>query len=303
MPTDKPVDPHRLADELDNFQEIGRYLNPSPGELPRLSGIDIAALSMPLHRRMIGGDHLIYVDFKQRYDLEGRAEQARKLGRIDVADRLDKLQNRAGLVLADVSGHRMTDAFIGAMLHQALLVGVNYELELFGEVTTKLFEHLNTRFYKTTAVNKYFTMIYGEISHRGRFRFISAGHHPPAIYSREYKRLMPVHTDQFVSFPPVGLLPSGTDEKREPSFAGYKPEYQINELSLLSVGDVLILFTDGLPDHDDGGFYPGGLEEVLRDAGDATAAEICERLRDAVLARAPQEDDLTVLVIRRVQPA
>ena len=30
-----------LSDELENFREIARYLNPSPGEIPRVPGIDI----------------------------------------------------------------------------------------------------------------------------------------------------------------------------------------------------------------------------------------------------------------------
>ena len=128
---------------------------------------------------------IIYLDFNKRYKLDRRIERAVRKERLEVAEKLRELKGRAGILLADVSGHRMTDALLAAMLHQAFLTGAYYELDRYGEITTRLFEHINTRFYRTTAVSKYFTMLYGEILERGRFRFISAGHQPPAIFSRE----------------------------------------------------------------------------------------------------------------------
>src|SRR4030095_9232531 len=96
----------------------------------------------------VGGDHIIYVDFKQRFDLEARITHARRLGRSAIADRLDLCRRRAGIALSDVAGHRMTDALLAAMLHQAFLVGALYELDMFGEITRNLFENLTTRFYQ-----------------------------------------------------------------------------------------------------------------------------------------------------------
>ena len=72
MTTDRPQEPQeRLIEELDNFEEIARYLNPSPGEIPELPGVDICGVSIPL-RREIGGDHLIYIDFNRRYNLDAQ---------------------------------------------------------------------------------------------------------------------------------------------------------------------------------------------------------------------------------------
>ena len=61
----------QLTGELANFEEIAKYLIPQPGDLPRLKGIDIYGGTVPLNG-VVGGDHLIYVDFKQRFDLETR---------------------------------------------------------------------------------------------------------------------------------------------------------------------------------------------------------------------------------------
>lgn len=300
MTLDRPTQLAHLADELQNFQEIARCLNPSSGEIPTIAGVEIAGLSMPL-REVIGGDHIIYIDFDKRYDLEARIAEAEREGRKEVAKQLRRLKTRAGILVADVSGHRMTDALIGAMLHQAFLLGVNYELDMSGEVTTRLFEHMNTRFYRTTATNKYFTMIYGEISGDGKFRFVSAGHQPPAVFSREFRRFMPISKDRLVSFQPVGMLPSTADPDGRvyPSLYRYKKRYEVNEINLLAVGDILLLHTDGLSEHAAGRYFPTGLERLLGELRDESAQEICVRLRQDLLDWGQPEDDVSVVVIRK----
>jgi hypothetical protein len=137
----------QLTNELRNFEDIARFLLPQPGDLPRLHGIDIYGGTVARDGD-IGGDHLIYVDFKQRFDLPARIDEAFAHGRPDIAAHLKRCQHRAGLVLIDVSGHRVTDALLAAMLHQAFLVGATYELDMAGHITRRLFETLNTRFYK-----------------------------------------------------------------------------------------------------------------------------------------------------------
>jgi serine phosphatase RsbU (regulator of sigma subunit) len=290
----------QLADELRNFKEVAQFLRPSPGDLPRIGGLDLASLSLPLHD-VVGGDHVAWIDFDRRYDLDARIAEAERQGREDVSRNLRRLRHRAGVLVADVSGHRVTDALVAAMLHQAFLLGVNYELDLFGEVTTHLFENLNTRFYKTTAINKFFTMIYGEISDGGKLRFVSAGHPPPSVFSREFGRFMKISEDRLVALPPVGLQPSvaDPDRRRDASIHVYPRRYEVNEINLLATGDVLLLHTDGLSEHADGTFFPHRVEALLADARDASAGEICERLRAALLAAAPPADDITVVVLKK----
>jgi hypothetical protein len=65
----------QLTGELANFEEIAKYLIPQPGDLPRLQGIDVYGGTIPLNG-IVGGDHLIYVDFKQRFDLPARIDEA-----------------------------------------------------------------------------------------------------------------------------------------------------------------------------------------------------------------------------------
>jgi len=109
--------PNDLVGELQNFEEISRFLDLSPGAIPRLPGVDIHGFSIPLRSR-IGGDHILYIDFNERFDLSSRIREAEREGRETVVRQLCGCPERAGILVSDVSGHRMTDAMISAMLHQ-----------------------------------------------------------------------------------------------------------------------------------------------------------------------------------------
>ena len=79
----------QLTGELENFEQIAKYLIPQPGELPRLQGIDICGGTLALNG-VVGGDHLIYVDFKRRFDLEARIRHSTDEGRLEVVENLNR---------------------------------------------------------------------------------------------------------------------------------------------------------------------------------------------------------------------
>ena len=108
------------ADELDNFREIARVLRPSSGGIPRLKGVDIYGTSVPLQKET-GGDHIIYIDFNQRYDMPRSIAEAEGEGHYKVAQPLRECGHPAAILKADESGHKATDEYISPMLHQALL--------------------------------------------------------------------------------------------------------------------------------------------------------------------------------------
>jgi serine phosphatase RsbU (regulator of sigma subunit) len=290
---------HELAEELRNFEQIVGVINPSPDTIPEMEGVEIHGESIPL-RGVVGGDHVLYVDFKRRYDLDSRIADAEAEERTEIARNLRLNKRRAGILVADVSGHRVTDAVIAGMLHQCFLLGVRYELDTFGEITTNLFEQLNTRFFKSTSINKYLTMIYGEISDDGRFRFISAAHQPPLVFSREYRKIMQISKDRTVSFPPLGMLPTSDDrDRKDTKLFGYKKRYTVNELNLLGAGDVLLLYTDGLSDHAEGRFVATDLERCLAESVDQSAKELCSTLRTSMMQCGPPADDISFVVIKK----
>ena len=274
-----------LEDELENFKQIARVVKPSAGEVPRLEGIEIAGLSIPLNGEF-GGDHVIYLDFNRRYDLDARIQRAEAEGRREVAALLEQNRSRAGILVADVAGHRLTDAMVAAMLHQAFLLGTYYELETYGEITTQLILHIKRRFYESTNIQKLVAMLYGEIHQGGRFRYTSAGHPPPLVWSREFGRLVQLAPERRVSQGLIGLSP-----------ASHVP---VNEIELLGAGDILILATDGLTEHGDGAYVTDELPRFLARVQDLPAADIAGQLKEAIPAFADPSDDVTAVVVKRV---
>jgi serine phosphatase RsbU (regulator of sigma subunit) len=289
--------------ELENFEEIVKRLIPHPGAFPRIDGIDIHGGTEAFNGES-GGDHLIFVDFNQRFDLEARIQRATDEGRPDLVENLVRCQKTAGIAVLDVSGHRLTDAFMAAMLHQAFLLGAIYEMDMFGRVTRRLFENLNTRFYQSSSEHKFVSLIYGEISEDAGFRFLSAAQPYPAVFSSRHDRFMEVSQELCISSPPLGMVPSlhVTDGNRTASPLGFKDDYQMNEWVLMGAGDILLLHTDGLVEHRNASadYYPRRLEQKLRDVKDRTAAEIYEAVTADLLAFGRPADDITLVVIKRI---
>lgn len=296
IPVHEPIS--TLEREMENLRSIFAAVYAYP-ERCSLRSIDVFGQSFPL-TGSLGGDHLILVDFARTYDLERRIAEAESRERADVAARLRECRHRVGVLIADISGHSMTDALLAAMLHQAFLVGVLYELEYHGEVTAGLFDMLNTRFYQSSSVTKYLTMVYGEITEQGRFRFISAGHPRPLIYSAEFQRFVDVDPSRLVSVHPIGLFPTEGDVDRAVADrpAAESPRSRVNEVSLMNRGDVLLLTTDGAWDQADGAL-PVRLEPVMREVAERPSREIVAALRAELVRERPAEDDMSLVVIRR----
>jgi serine phosphatase RsbU (regulator of sigma subunit) len=101
---------------------------------------------------------------------------------------------------------------------------------------------------------------------------------------------MPLDAAYTMSETPIGIFPAAHRDRND----------RVNEIELLSSGDILLLATDGLTEHGEGRFLEETLEGALEGVKDRTAAEICSRLADALLAFGPQTDDITFVVIKRL---
>ena len=291
----------QLAYELTNFEEIARYLMPQRQDMPRLDGIDMFGGSLALNG-LVGGDHLIFIDFKQRFDLAARIARSTKEGRLDVIENLKRCERTAAVALLDVSGHRVTDAFIAAMLHQAFLLGAIYELDMFGRVTKRLFENLNTRFYESSSDHKFVSLMYGEIGEDMGFSFLSAAQPFPVVFSQRHDRIVDTQPELWPSYPPLGMVPSRhvTDRHQKTSALGWKDDYTMNRWVLEGAGDILLLHTDGLVDHHHGDdyYYPGPLEQKLRSVKHQTAEEIFTAITTDLLTFGRPSDDISLVVIK-----
>ncbi len=298
----------RLEKELRiGAEHLAQCLIPNAGAIPRISNVDIYGIMIPLNG-VAGGDLVTFVNFKERYDLDGRIARASAQGQEDVAQALQRLKRKGGILVADVAGHEFADALRALLLHQVFYLGTLYELDLYGEITTRLIEQINMRFFKSRTLHQlavdldstsFITLIYGEISNTGRFRFVSAGHPPPLVFSREYDRFVEITSDRLVSYPPVGLQPSedNVDARLYQPALGYKKHYTVNELNLMGQGDVLLLYTDGLLDPFSS-YSQARLERAVSQASGGTAKQICEFILEDRKAAAEQIDDLSLVVIK-----
>ncbi|MCP5106478.1 MAG: serine/threonine-protein phosphatase, partial [bacterium] len=293
-----------FKNELLNFEGITTRLKPCSGGIPKLDGIDIYGEALPCNG-VAGGDHIIYLDFTNRYDLDHRIAEARKANLPGVMEKLKLIKHRAGVLLADAAGHNITDALLVSMLHQAFLTGVQYELTDNGEVTSKLFEILNTRFFNSSSFSKFITVLYGEISDTGIFRFISAGHPLPVVFSSRCDRLIRVCCPHMYRCPPIGTLPSKEDIDcdRNISRLGYKKKYNVHQINLMEKGDILLLYSDGLSEHNandlDTLYFPRRLEDTLKRIKNGSAEEIYFSLLEDLLSFAAPEDDISIVVIKK----
>jgi serine phosphatase RsbU (regulator of sigma subunit) len=143
-------------------------------------------------------------------------------------------------------------------------------------------------------------MIHGEISEDARFRFLSAGQPPPAVFSNEHDRFMEVGP---ISFPPVGMLPSLglIDEAAADKPLGFKNRYTLNDWSLMGAGDILLLHTDGLAEHRHGEkeYFPDHVEQTVRRVKDRPARAIYEAVREDLVGFSEPADDISLVVIKR----
>ena len=284
------------------------HLIPSPGAIPRIPGVDIFGITLPFNG-VAGGDLITYVNFQDRFDLDVRIRNACEQGREDIVQELQKLRYTGGILVADVAGHEFTDAMRALMLHQAFHTAAQYEMDLNGEITVRLFEQVNTRFLKSKTWRSpaadrdsasFITLIYGEISHTGHFRFVNAGHPPPLVFSREYDRFVEITPDRLVSYPPIGLQPSEdyADARHYDRALGYKKRYTVNNLNLMGRGDILFLYTDGLTDSFSK-FTVKHFERTVSVLKDCSAEEICKAVLDERDTIQEQSDDISLVVIKR----
>lgn len=290
-------------------QYTAQHLAPAPGAVPRIPGIDIFGVTLPFNG-IVGGDLITYVNYQERFDLDTRIQRAMATGQDGVVQALQRLKRAGGILVADVAGHEFVDAMLALMLHQAFHLGALYEMDLNGEITVRLLEQINTRFLKSTTLRNlnadrdagsYVTLIYGEIASTGRFHFISAGHPAPLVFSREYDRFVDICEDRLYSYPPIGLQPieDHADVRHYERALGYKRHYTLNELNLMGRGDILLLYTDGLLDSFSE-FARNSLERVVSRVVLQSAREICTAILEARRSMAPQTDDLSLVVIKRL---
>ncbi len=298
--------------EIKNLEEHVKAILPDSGEIPSVKGLDVFGESFQLNK-YLGGDHIVYVDFKKRYDIDALIKKTSDGNKSDsekakIICNLKKTKSKAGILIADVSGHEKTDVVLTNGFHQAFLTAINYELRDSGDITLELFEILNTRFINSSSKSKYFTLIYGEFHESGKFRFLSAGHPLPLIYSYKKETLCSLHNSTYASSMPMSMFPS--DDKNIVEFSRQKTDiindFTTNKSQIPESGDIIILYSDGLSEHTNnkGDLYyepssGGRLQEIINTNKNLNAKKLFYKIKEDMLKFGKQEDDISFVIIKK----
>jgi serine phosphatase RsbU (regulator of sigma subunit) len=259
--------------------------------------------------------------FKSETETEYRA--ARSSDQVRVAEDLQELYTTAGVLLVDAQGHGIISAKIASTVHDTFHALMLAELDRRGKTTPELFEKLNLRLAQSvTARNalgrsedengrEIATMLYGEVRPSGHFRFVNFGHPPPLVFSAEYRKFMEIDKTRMAQFLALGLqIPADhPDRTRYLSlqFRQRASSSDVAEITLMSPGDILFLYTDGVFDGSDAETR-SKLEAVMREFRRCSSKEICNALlefavrEDDDLRKRGDEDlidDKTVFIIKR----
>jgi serine phosphatase RsbU (regulator of sigma subunit) len=230
---------------------------------------------------------------------ETEYRRAKSSEQVMVADNLREQYTTAGVLLVDAQGHGIISAKIASTVHDTFHAFILTELDRYGKTTPKLFENINVRLAQSvTARNalgrdahdesrEIATMLYGEIRPEGQFRFVNFGSPPPLVFSAEFECFVPVNTDYLVQFPALGLEIPEDHPDRNKYFSIALRQKQINaldvaEITLMSPGDIVFLYSDGVYDGSDQEARRG-LERVVRDHKHRSAKDICNAILDYAL--------------------
>jgi serine phosphatase RsbU (regulator of sigma subunit) len=271
-------------------------------------------------------DHVQWLKTTPGYRPEMELEYrfARSSEELRVAEELRSLYSTAGVLLVDAQGHGIISAKIASTVHDTFHALMLTELDRYGRTTPMLLENINLRLAQSvTARNalgisnkegarEIATMIYGEIRPGGEFRFANFGHPPPLVFSAEYRKFMNINESRMVQFMALGLqIPADhPDHRKYYSLNFGRTEFDasgLGEITLMSPGDILVLYTDGVYDGSDN-HSRELLEAVMRDHYREPARKICSALldfavrQDDLLRRSGETDlidDKTVFIVKR----
>ncbi len=249
----------RLQSELDIAREVQRQLFPQSA--PRVPGLDLYGICKAASS--VSGD---YYDFLK----------------------LD--ENRAGLVLGDVSGKGISAALLMAAIQSALRAQFYDGFAADGKSsqaqfsTARVVDRLNRQIYANTPLEKYVTFFFAVYDARTHtLSYTNAGHLAPMLFRRgKVERLKTGGTV-------VGLFPS--------------VPYEVGEVKL-EPQDLLLAYTDGITEPENTYGEQFGEERLLEvtqkmiNATPETLAEEIYRSVDEWTGSPELQDDMTLVLGR-----
>jgi serine phosphatase RsbU (regulator of sigma subunit) len=204
----------------------------------------------------------------------------------DFFDVIELGDGRLGILVADVAGKGVGSALYMA-LSRTLIRTYAEEYDAEPEV---VFFAANNRLLKDARANLFITLFYGILDPiGGTLTYCNAGHNPPYLIRSSDQ-------DSVESLTRTGIaMGIEADSTWSTDTVAIEP------------GDILVLYTDGIPDarDQDGDFFNDeAIIEIVRENSDRSAHEIQSSIINEVQnfsADTPQDDDITLMVLVRDQ--
>lgn len=214
-------------------------------------------------------------------DVVGKVVAAQKVGG-DYFDYFMTHARRPCFVVADVSGHNVTAGLVMAGLRSVIRAQRDADYTpsaLVQKVNTILFDDLSN-------TEQFISMVYVQyVQTRQMIRYTNAGHPPPLVWRSGLGSFEELFTEDLL--------------------LGIDPLSIYHEKSLVvSKGDVILLFTDGVVETSDAEGHRFGMNElrrIVQEKAALSASEIVNAVIDSVLDFAGRDaikDDLTVLACK-----
>ncbi len=213
------------------------------------------------------------------YDISGRSIAAEFVGG-DLYDYHMFDSKMLGLAIGDASGHGLPAALLARDVLTGLRMGVERELKI-SSLIGKLNRVINGSFLST----RFISLVYGELEQNGTFVYVNAGHNVPFLIKQSETQSLGV---------------GGT-------ILGPVPDMSFKRgFAFLDVGDLLLLYTDGIVEREDPKGEPFGdnrLIELVKQERREKASTIIERLFMEVYKFGANEkwrDDATAVIVKRL---
>jgi phosphoserine phosphatase RsbU/P len=162
-----------------------------------------------------------------------------------------------------------------------------------GDSTVATMTSLNRLLEQDMSEDRFMTMVMARLHDDGRVHYVAAGHEPPFIWRHKNKSAEVNSEINKSSGLPLGMLDDST--------------YDEGIIAPLAAGDLMILFTDGIPDvHSPTHPEIWGMDNmfaVIAEHAAQGADAVCKAVIAAtndVLRGHPAHDDMTLVVIERL---
>jgi len=197
----------------------------------------------------------------------------------DLFDYLAVSECCVGIAIADSSGHGLPAALLARDVITALRTAAGHGIRV-----ASIVERVNAVIQHAALSGTFVSLFYGQLSDDGTLEYCNAGHELPLLVGRETIRRLDVGGTV------LGPVPTARYE---------------SETVTLEPGDMLVLYTDGIPErmNASGDFYgPDRIERLVSQLLDQSAQLVATSVLaevDAFAGGLPAQDDMTVVVVRR----